>query len=361
MNLANLRALPNLIADKLHTLPLLVLYLTDGCNSKCAMCDIWKAPRRNMEMALVERLAVSAQKLGTHMLLLSGGEAMQHPEWPRIARRFHQAGAKVWLLTNGLWLRKQAHEVSTNLDAVTVSLDAVTSELYQRIRGVDALDVVLDGIRVVSALGIPVTTRTTVMRANFREIPKIVDVALAAGARQVSFLGVDTTNPYAFGPRFEHDASIPFTGITAVKSPNGTGSNNDFGGLTEEDLPLFQAILEEMGRTHARDFSTGRIAESLTKLRRLYDYFAAPYGKTTFMPPRCNAPHISVVVNVDGTLQPCYFLPYGGDLNGQELEDVINTPAMVALRAAYRNGERRECDRCVCPLYRGPRALLRGF
>ena len=173
-----------------------------------------------------------------------------------------------------------------------------------------------------------------------------------AGAQSVSFLAVDTVNPFAFGPRFDDDLAIPLQ--TAAPA-------NPFGGLQESDLPAFAKILDSLEQTHADYFTDGRIAESPSKLRNLYQFFATPYGKADFQPPRCNAPHISAVVNVDGSLQPCYFLPKWGNLNDQPLEEALNTSEAIALRRAYRNGQRRECDRCVCPLYRGPRALAKGF
>src|SRR5450631_2706256 len=175
--LTNIRPLlnlaPTLTSDRVRALPLVVLYITDGCNSRCATCDIWKLPRRNMALSLVERLAEEFQQLGVRQVVLSGGEAMQHPEWPRIAQLFHAAGARVQLLTNALALKKQAQLVIENIDRVTVSLDGGTAETYAAIRGVDAFDPILEGIRLVSAGGIPVSTRTTVQHANFREMPRI--------------------------------------------------------------------------------------------------------------------------------------------------------------------------------------------
>lgn len=300
-----------------------------------------------MAFDLIEQLADNAQQLGTQLVLFSGGEAMQHPEWPRAAQHFRQAGIKVWLLTNGLFLHKQAQAVIDHIDMLTVSLDAATPELYQQIRGVDALGVILQGMRVVSDSGVAVSTRTTLMQANYHQMPLIVDTAIEAGASSVSFLAVDTVNPYAFGPRF--DEVIPLV------------ETNPYGALREEDLPHFAAILDALETSHAAHFADRRMAESPAKLRRLYDYFAAPYGKATFEPPRCNAPHISAVVNVDGSLQPCYFLPSWGGLDGQSLQQALNDPAARELRHAYKHGERPECARCVCPLYRGPRGLLRGF
>src|SRR5690606_32080980 len=106
----------NLIGNRLHTLPLVVLYLTDGCNSRCVTCDIWRNPRRNMPLALVEQVATEAAALGIRWAILSGGEAMQHPEWPRAAERLRAAGVRVFLLTNGLLVRKQIDAVARHVD-----------------------------------------------------------------------------------------------------------------------------------------------------------------------------------------------------------------------------------------------------
>ena len=90
-----LKRLLNLFGDRLHSLPLLVLYLTDGCNSKCAMCDIWRNPRRNMSASLIAQIVEAFPALGVRHVLLSGGEAMQHPDWPQIATQLRAAGARV--------------------------------------------------------------------------------------------------------------------------------------------------------------------------------------------------------------------------------------------------------------------------
>lgn len=347
MSLQNLRYLPNLIQKRLHSLPLVVLYLTDGCNSRCAMCNIWQAPRRNMDMDLVSDIVEDCKALGTRSVLLSGGEAMQHPEWPRIAAMFRAAGMQVWLLTNGLFLKKQATEVIATIDAVTLSLDAATPELYQQIRGVDALNLILEGMQTISQK-VRVSTRSTLMKINYVQMPLIIDTALHYGATSVSFLAVDTVNPYAFGTRFEDEDLLPMAKQTFT---------DPFGGLAADDLPRFAAILNQLEAEYAAYFTDGRIEESLAKLRRLYDYFASAHGLAEFEPPRCNAPHISAVIGVDGRLQPCYFLPPVGE-NG--LKD-LNNEAAQTMRVAYSKGQRAECTRCVCPLYRGPRSLLRGI
>lgn len=345
-----MKSLWNLITDRIHTLPLLVLYLTDGCNSKCATCDIWKNPRRNMSMELVEAVASTFQKLQVKWVLLSGGEAMQHPQWPEIARRFQAEGAYVMLLTNGLLVKKQIDEVLTSVNEVIVSLDGSNAETYARIRGVDAFGLVVEGMRAVRAGGLPVTVRTTVQRANYREIPQIIEVALQADVNLISFLTVDVSNPFAFGPRFESDPMLPIAG-TACHPPTGA--------LTAEEIDELSQILNDVEIRFASAFANGRMAEPPDKLRRIVTYFKAIIGQGDFDPPRCNAPHISTVIQVDGTLQPCYFLPAWGRLNGRKLGEALNDDAAVELRKAYSAGQRPECRSCVCPLYKGPRSLLR--
>ncbi len=330
----------NLVGDRLHTLPLVVLYLTDGCNSRCITCDIWRSPRRNMSLNLVDEIAAATADLGVRWLLLSGGEAMQHPHWPEIARRFRDQGVYVMLLTNGLLLRKQVDEVLSSVDEVIVSLDGGTAATYNAIRGVDAFDLVLEGMQAVRAGGLPVITRTTIQRANYHELPLIIESAKAADVTRMSFLTVVVSNPFAFGAR---DLHIP-------QNPAA---------LTPDDVQAFARVLDDVETRFAADFASGRIAESPQKLRQMVRYFDAVLTDDELR-PRCNAPHFSTVIEVDGTLRPCYFLPsYGKVEAGVPLRTSINVSAAQALRQAYRTGQRAECARCVCPLYKGPRSLLR--
>ncbi|MGQ9888864.1 MAG: radical SAM/SPASM domain-containing protein [Aggregatilineales bacterium] len=352
-----LKRLLNLAGDRLYALPLVVLYLTDGCNSRCIACDIWRSPRRNMAFSLAETAAMAFPAVGTRHVLLSGGEAMQHPEWPRIARLFRAAGARVMLLTNGLLLRRQLDEVLASVDEVIVSLDAGTASTYAAIRGVDGFDLVLDGIRAVRNGGLPVITRTTVQRANYRELPQIIEAALAADVNRISFLAVDVSSQHAFGPRFLADPALSLSAASRPCAPPERGPAA--AALQADDLPELARVLETVERRFASAFSEGRIAETPAKLRRMVSYFSALLGEGEAVPPRCNAPHLSVVIEVDGTLRPCYFLPAFGQLvPGGQLARALNVPEAVALRRAYRAGQRPECARCVCPLYRGPRALL---
>lgn len=335
----------NLVGNRVATLPLMVLYITDGCNSRCKMCDIWQNPRRNMSMDLVDDLVAQVDALQVQHILLSGGEAMQHPQWDEIARRFRQVGVRTMLLTNGLLVKKQIERFTDCVDELIFSLDGGTADTYASIRGVDAFDLVLDGMRLAKDAGLKVTTRTTIQRENFREMPLIIESALSTGADAVSFLAVDVSNPFAFGERFTD--TIPLTDTTQA--------------LNQNEIMELDQIISQVEVDFADDFAQKRISESPDKLRRiLVQYFSALLGDESFPRPRCNAPHFSTVIEVDGRLRPCYFLPsYGSLRTGDKLDTILNNETALELRKAYAKGERQECTRCVCPLYKGPRSLMR--
>jgi MoaA/NifB/PqqE/SkfB family radical SAM enzyme len=332
-------------SSRLQRLPLVTLYLTERCNSRCVTCDYWRHGRTDMNLEAVRRLLPSLTHLETRVALLSGGEPLLNPEWERIAQALHEIGLKVWLLTSGLSLAKHAARAAAVFDAITVSLDGTDRQTYQAIRGLDALDKVCEGIRAAAEHGVAPGVRVTLQRANFKQLRSFVTLAKNLGARQVSFLAVDVANPHAFG-RTE-------------------GFSNDLA-LRPEELPVLEELLNAMERECAADFRSGFIAESPAKLRRVLQYFGALHGKAPYPSVRCNAPEFSAVVGATGRVQPCFFISgpgeagLQGDRTAQDLSNTLNDERMSALRASIRAGERAECKTCVCSMWRDPDAIAAG-
>lgn len=313
-------------------LPLVTLYLSDRCNSRCVTCDYWRHGRSDVTLESITRMLPEFEKLGTRTALISGGEPLLNPEWPAIAEALRARGIDLWLLTSGLSLAKHASRVAPLFQTITVSLDGTCAETYAAIRGLDAFEKVCEGVRAAVAAGASVGLRVTLQRANFRELPRFVKLAHELGARQVSFLAVDVSNPHAFARLEEFSHGLA---------------------LRAEDLPVLDDLLERLEREHADDFRRRFIAESPLKLRGLRAYFAALLQRGKFPPVRCNAPEFSAVVGVDGRVAPCFFIPgpaLGSSVTG--LAAALESQPMVELRRAIRTGERRECERCVCSMWR---------
>jgi Fe-coproporphyrin III synthase len=325
---------PSTVSSRLRRLPLVTLYLTERCNSRCVTCDYWRHGRMDVSLDFVTRLLPSLESLGTRVALISGGEPLLNPQWPDIAAVLQGAGIKLWLLTSGLSLAKHANRASQLFDAITVSLDGTNSRTYKLIRGLDAFDKVCEGIRAAVSAGAKVGLRVTVQRANYRELPQFVALAHQLGVHSISFLAVDVANPHAFGRTDDFAADVS---------------------LRVADLPVLERLIEELVVRDSQDFASGFIAESPAKLRRLQQYFAAIHGKQAYPAVRCNAPEFSAVVGVKGTVQPCFFISGPPQAAcDSDLESVLNRDAMAALRRSIRAGERTECVGCVCSLYREP-------
>src|ERR1700681_2097944 len=96
----------------LQRLPLVTLYLTERCNSRCVTCDYWRHGRTDASLDSISRLVPSLVRLGTRVALISGGEPLLNPDWQDIARLLKGAGIRPWLLTSGLSLAKHASRAS---------------------------------------------------------------------------------------------------------------------------------------------------------------------------------------------------------------------------------------------------------
>src|ERR1700752_190872 len=197
------RSILNFIGDRIHSLPLAIVYVTDRCNSRCVMCDYWQYGQTYMTLERAQALAGEFDQLQTQWVLLSGGEPLLHPQWADIARVLAGGRRQLWLLTAGLALQKFAAAAADLCRKITVSLDAATADTYRSIRGVDAFDQICSGIRAVVQRNKQVSIRCTVQRRNYQQLPALVELAHDLGVRQISFLAVDVLTHVAFARKQE--------------------------------------------------------------------------------------------------------------------------------------------------------------
>lgn len=318
----------------LRRVPLVTLYLSERCNSRCVSCDYWRNGHGELDLAAVTALLPDLIELRTQVALISGGEPLLNPEWPEIAQLLRSNGLKLWLLTSGLSLAKHARRAASMFDAITVSLDGTDRETYRRIRGVDAFDKVCEGVRSAAVLGARLGLRVTVQRANYRDLPQFATLAGELGAQQLSYVAVDVANPHAFARRDDFSSDL------ALRPP---------------DLPVLESIIDDMERSCEAWFHSRLIADSPRKLRRIHQYFTAVCGLASYPPVHCNVFDYSAVISATGRVSPCFFIsgPPQPHCRGQ-LERTLNSEEMIGLREQIRSGGRPECARCVCSLWREP-------
>ncbi|MGE5263502.1 MAG: radical SAM protein [Acidobacteriota bacterium] len=336
---ANAAVKYNQATNQTLVLPLLIFFPTARCNSRCVSCDWWRSDgATDLTRDEIRGLVSQLSALHTRLVLFSGGEPLLRPEVFEIADLFRAQGLKLHLLTSGLLLQKFAEPVASRFEQVTISLDGHTAPLYELIRGVNALALVERGVAKLQDLapGLAIRARSTLHRYNFTDLPNLIDKAHAMGLKQISFLSADVTSE-AFGRRNESSAR----GLL----------------LDEDQVGQFEQVVEDTIRTHRHDFETGFIAESPEKLRRLPRYYAAQLGIGEFPPVACNAPWMSVVVEADGNVRPCYFHPAVGNVRAKSLSAILRDE-MVVFRRGLNVAENKVCRKCVCTLKTGLRSRV---
>ena len=331
-------------------LPLLIFYPTSRCNSRCVSCDWWKhTGEDDLTLEEIDAVAAALPALGTRVVAFSGGEPLVRPEVFDAAAMFRSRGLSLHLLTSGVLLERCADRVVHHFSRVFVSLDAATEERYEDIRGVNALDAVGRGVTRLRRLAprVPVTARATLHRANFRELPRLIEHAKSLGVDGISFLAADLSST-AFGRKQSGSAASLRSGTSAPRA----GANAPSLALNRDEVAEFTVLVERTLAVYRADFESGFVAESAAKLRRLPQYYAALGGDGPFPPVRCNAPWVSVVLEADGAVRPCFFHPAVGNIRDTPLADLV-TRNLRTFRATLNVHSDPTCARCVCTLNAG--------
>jgi MoaA/NifB/PqqE/SkfB family radical SAM enzyme len=195
---------------------------------------------------------------------------------------------------------------------------------------VDALAIVGRGVSRLQQIApeIPVSGRATLHRANFLALPRIIDHAKALGLDRISFLPADVS-------------SLGFGRNTAPESAPLA--------LDADEIQDFEALIERTIAVYARDFDSGFVAESPERLRRLPRYYAALRGDEPFPRVSCNAPWVSVVVEANGSVRPCFFHSSIGNVRQVSLGTIVGRN-LRAFRESFDVGADPVCVRCVCSL-----------
>lgn len=331
-NLTNLLIGASEITHRTFILPLLIFYPTGRCNSRCLSCEWWKSTGEGeLSFEEIDSMSRTLHALGTRVVAFSGGEPLLRPDVFEIASLFRREQVRVELLTSGVLLHRYIDKVAASFDRVTISLDAASPELYREIRGVDALGIIEAGVERLRALApeLPVTARATIHRANFRELPRLVQKALDMKLDGISFLAADVTST-AFGRQ-----EAPPTADELI--------------LDTGEIRELRSIVEATIETFGHELRSGFIAESPAKLRGLADYYSALHGDRPFPAIKCNAPWISAVIEANGGVRPCFF--------HEPIGNVRKTPLVRILREnlpAFRRGldvsSNPVCARCVCSI-----------
>lgn len=340
----NLSAFLSTLSPNAHSLPIVILYVTAGCNLRCITCSYREPLPHELSLDEYKALFPELQRLGVRRIVYSGGEPLLRRDLPEICANAESAGIRQSLLTNGLLLEKRANEIGSFLDEVIISLDGPDAPTHNSIRGLDCFEQIVRGLKVLVATGLRISIRCVVQRRNFRKLGKMVEFANDLGINKISFLAADVRSS-----AFHRDHAGP------VSLPSDIL-------LDEAECVEFRESMKALLEEHASDFQSSFIAESQRKMMHLVEYFEAQHGHSPFPRNECNAPSVSLVITSTGDVLPCYFLPSFGNVRTGSLSDLLNSPGIQSTRSDVRQYRLKECHHCVCTLKMRPfNALLDAF
>lgn len=322
--------------EALTSLPILLLNVHEHCNCRCLMCDIWQRKGgRELDLEDFRRHRESLLGLGVRQVVLTGGEPLLHRNFAGLCRFLRSCGVRITLLSTGLLLSQKATVVAEGVDEIIVSLDG-PEEVHDQIRRVNgAYRLIGQGIRAVRERrpAMPLHCRSTVQKSNFLFLRQTVAAAKALALDSISFLATDLTSQ-----AFNRDLVWP-------------GEKQAQIGLGSHEIEALEEEVEALLRENAEDLRTRYVVESPAKLRRIVRHFRVQSGEVPAVAPRCNAPWVSAVMEVDGSVRPCFFHPSIGSASDKPLEEVINGEDARRFRTSLNVRENPICQRCVCSLH----------
>lgn len=183
--------------------------VTDRCNFRCVYCmpeeGLPWLPKEEVlsyeELCLLTQILVG---LGVRTIRFTGGEPLVRRDLATLVGMVRSLGdhLDLALTTNGMLLARYAGRLQkAGLDRVNVSLDTLRRDRFAEITRRDALDQVLEGLRVAEQVGLrPVKVNVVVMRGrNEDEVGELARWARQTGyeVRFIEFMPLDAQNEWS--------------------------------------------------------------------------------------------------------------------------------------------------------------------
>lgn len=308
--------------------------LTARCNLRCTMCRFgrgWAPPELPEERfaEIVNQLAA----LGCMKIHFSGGEVLVRNDLERLVARGSALGMKMTLTSNLTLLGKERVKalVRAKPSSVSTSLDAGSRGLHDEIRGI--VGSFKRTVRAIERLvrererrqrRVRIRINYTMMRQNFREYPRLVELAAGLGAIDVHAMPVDDGD---LGSKLR-------LGRDDIRAYNAEVAPRVREARERVGFPVDERNLYPFG------MDTHEVAESA----------AGRYAASFYRVHPCYSPYLHVFVAWDGKVYLCCMtdgkIEPLGDLSTESVADVFHGEAFANIRTRMLRERLRECHRC---------------
>jgi len=286
---------------------LLIIMITERCNSRCVMCNFWKNKDKKDELTPEEIREVLKSPIMRDLqhIALTGGEIFMREDVDQIIDVIYDTtGIRPTIGTNGLCVERLDSLLSSRkekIGGVMISIDGV-GRVHDRIRGNGTFKRSMQSIKLLKEkYGIKPTINMTVSRYNYDNLIKTYNL----------FRDCVFTYKVAKASRFHF------------------GNN--------EDMDFI------INRRQAERFF--KAAEKI-KDKNLYDVFLEEWVMEDKRPSPCYAGVSSIIMNPDGSIQPCLHKPQFGNIRQFPIDRILISKGADAFRKSHKNCQ--DCyERCA--------------
>ena len=316
--------------------------VTNRCNSRCASCPLTYdqfvsyEPKKHLTWDNFRRIVDQFPRL-ERVVLHGIGEPLLNPDLPRFIKHLKDRDACVLFNTNAILLYQEYGDalVEAGLDEIRVSIDAITPELYARLRGVNQLSRVIRNLKAfVHRHGGREHPKLSLwwvaLQSNLTQLPEFVRLAVEIGVSEVYMQRL-----VYFG---DGDISVNDTTMKPEESL--------FAALDQQQTSLIQEC-ESLARSLGLVF---RASGATTPHESIMAEGGHPWQG-------CLRPWSLLYITVNGTALPCCISPFAttdyrqiilGNVLEKTVLDVWNGEKYRSLRSAVLSSapEPWPCQNC---------------
>jgi len=139
--------------------------------------------RNELTLEEYKKLIQELAQQGTKKVDLSGGEPLVRGDFFEIVGEIKKADMKTVLSTNGSLLPQLAKNIAEgDVDFVMVSIDSVSSEKHDKIRGIDGIwEKAIEGVKLLKKRGAKVGIISVIVQDNLNQIKSYIEFAKGLG------------------------------------------------------------------------------------------------------------------------------------------------------------------------------------
>ena len=181
------------------------------CNLRCKMCNMFEqmnfldsqGRQTEIDSAAFRKVIKETKELGTKVILFIGGEPFLREDLFELVSYAKSTGLGAIIVTNGIMLKEEVIEkcFHSDVDWMSISIDAATEKVFSKIRGEDILSKIIENINLLNSLkkkknrAYPKTVAVcTIMNDNLEELLDVVHLCRRLEIERVLFQPVVANN-----------------------------------------------------------------------------------------------------------------------------------------------------------------------